>query len=203
MKNSTIKIPNESFPRATSNEQRATNKGFSLAEVLTISAVFLIVTMISLTIIINGWKLINRVETSAAQLRSARETLARVSTFLREADKICSPDDNTLKGGASFMIFTKNNDDLLNPAKEVWEFVFNNNDRTIILKRYDPAYPDKVEVKEEKIVGKDVDSFNFKLVSDQNPDLNLSKLIKISVGVISKNIKTPDINLTTSIKLKE
>lgn len=183
-------------------KKRATNKGFSLAEVLTISAVFLIVTMVSLTIIINGWKLINRVETSSAQLRGARETLARVSAFLREADKICLPDDNTLKSGAAFMIFTKNNDDLLNPAKEVWEFVFNNNDRTVVLKKYDPAYPDKIEIKEEKIVGRDIDNFNFKLVSDQNPDLNLSKLIKISVGVVSKNIKTPDINLTTSIKLK-
>jgi|GEM_PF-4956233 len=178
------------------------SKGFSLAEVLVISAVFLIVTMISLTIIIDGWKLLNRVETSTAQLRAARETLARVSFFLREADAICSPDDNTLRSGASSMIFTKNNDDLLNPAKEVWEFAFKYDDKTIVLKKYNPAYPNIVEVAEERIIGRDIDSFNFNLAADSNSGVNLSKLIKINIGEISKNIKTPDINLTTSVKLK-
>lgn len=182
--------------------RRKKQKGFSLAEVLTISAVFLIVMMVSLTILLNGWKIITKVENSATELRDTREALAKVSNLLRDSDEIFFPDRNTLKTGTSLIAFTKNNDDILNPVKETFELSFNNADKTIILRKYGNNYPDEKDIKEEKIIGKGINNFSFKLIQDKHEIPFEANLVYITISSISKNIKIPNINLSTNVKMK-
>lgn len=179
----------------TGGRNKKNEKGFTLAEVLTISVVFTIVMIVSLSILLRGWKVISRMEVSIAQVRSAREALMWANMALRETDEVAELYSQRI-------VFKKNNANLQSPVKEVWELSFDGNKKLLFLNKYSSEYPNKKEIVESKIAGRGIENINFAVVSD--PYGGPAKLIRVSVKSVYANpkIQVPEVNLSTKIKMK-
>ncbi|MFH1452780.1 MAG: hypothetical protein ABIH00_02215 [Armatimonadota bacterium] len=177
-------------------------KGYSIAEVLIISAVFLAVMTISLTILLRGWNIISSMENKTMHLRSAREAVARMSNYLREAEIIYYPDD--IKKSRNTIIFAKSTGELLNPQKEVLGFKHIPGGKVNLL-IYSPDYPDTDLILEEKLIARNIDHLNFELFNENKQGEEFeTTMVQITLRSIDKSVEKnqPEIKLNALIKLK-
>lgn len=198
-----MKNKNSTILRATSNERRATNNGFTLIEVMIASVILLILITVSFAILSNGWKYIKHGAAESNQIDSARKLIFKTGEDIMLADKIfpkpSAPTNDKLVVRRSFWENNQKTQKII-----CYRMTASHDDRydvyTLLYPlTYDPADPSTwiEQAGSRTIIAGEVKTF------DINQDSANNKLYTLSCLVAPTNPKLPDFGLSDKILTRQ
>lgn len=194
-----LKNKNSTILQATSNEQQATNRGFTLIEVIIACIILLILMTISFSILLNGWKYLKHGSAESSQIDSARKLIFRTCEEIMLADYIYPaptvPTDDKLVVRRYFW-----ENDQKTPKIICYRMVKSHDDRydvyTLLYPpNYDPANQSTwiEQAGSRTVLANEVKEFNA-TADSANPQLYI-----VSCIVAPSNPKLPDFKLSNTV----
>lgn len=170
------------------HKQNERNQGFTLVEVMTASAIFLIFSISMLTLFIRAVRVFRSGEEKISAISDARVALDRISRDMKRAKFALYPDETVLTmQGSPILVFSSiESRQTESGITNIVAYKHDPNNDTINIILYSPDFdmdhPELAEIYQQRVVSRDIERLYFKQDNPVQP-----QVITIRLTTIPKN----------------